>query len=64
MIYVKEMRELLNACDYKADIYQREPAREQGKVRRMTSRERQQVERMSYPEQGYRRFRAERMTLY
>lgn len=64
MVYVKEMRELLKACDYKPDIYDREPAREEGKVRRITVRERQQVERMSYPEQGYRRFRAERMTLY
>ena len=59
----REIRELLEACEYKATIYEREPVREEAKVRRMTPRERSQVERMSYPEQGYRRFRAERMTV-
>jgi len=63
MVYTREIRELLEACEYKATIYEREPVREEAKVRRMTPRERSQVERMSYPEQGYRRFRAERMTV-
>lgn len=63
MVYTREIRELLEACEYKATIYEREPVREEAKIRRMTPRERSQVERMSYPEQGYRRFRAERMTV-
>ena len=62
MIYTQEIRELLKACDYRATIYDREPVREAAEVRRMTHRERRQVDRLSYPEQGYRRFTAERIS--
>ena len=59
MVYLKEMRMLLKACNCTENIYERDPVRGEGKVRRMTRRERRQVDRASYPEQGYRRFKAE-----
>jgi hypothetical protein len=63
MVYSKEINELLKACDYRATIYDREPVKEEGRVRRMTVRERNLVDKFSYPEQGYRRFKAERMSV-
>jgi len=63
MVYIKEMRMLLKACNCTASIYDRAPVREEGEVRRVTRQERLQVDRASYREQGYRRFKAEGISI-
>ncbi len=63
MVYNNEMRMLLKACNCTTSIYDREPVRGDGKVRRITLRERHQLDRVSYPAQGYRRFRAEGISM-
>ncbi|NLT66958.1 MAG: hypothetical protein GXX84_10185 [Acidobacteria bacterium] len=59
--YASEIKELMNVCDVDSTIYLRQPVREGGQIRRLTTKQRREVEKVS-TERGYRRFVAEMMT--
>lgn len=62
MTYIREIRELLDACGCDGSIYRTHTAvRVSGKVTPITARDRRRVEKLS-TERGYRRFTADLMT--
>jgi hypothetical protein len=62
MSYISEIKELLTVCDANVTIYRRKPVKAQGKIRPLTLKQREEVERLS-TERGYRRFIADMMSI-
>jgi len=58
MTYISQIKKLFDVCDVDSTIYERKPVKVQGNIRRLTLKQRRQVERLS-TERGYRRFVAD-----